>query len=567
MKYLNKLFLVFLLGFTLSSCSDLTELDLLDNPNAVTPENAGIDFLYNNIQLEFRNLFTNFEGIGRPLVRHTYMGSFTYVNQLPPTAGNGAWNNAYADLLPDMDALAVQARKNDLKLYYGNTLVLRAYLMVAMVDMFGDIPFSEALQGTDIISPKIDSGADIYAAALDTLDKAIGLLNDGVASPVADIFYGGDKAKWITFANTLKLKMALNMGNGSAVASLAAGDIIDQNSEDFVFAYSTERNDPPSRHRFYNNQYENGDGTYMSNYLMWEMCCEKSDADGNGITDPRVRYYFYRQVSNSLNQAKEVYDCYITEFPDEIKNPPHYAAVDPEMPYCVGSADGYYGRDHGNGSGIPPDGPIRTVYGLYPGGGKWDGNTYKIVQNSGVDGGRGKGIDPIMLASFVDFMRAEAALRLGSGEDARALLESGVRKSIEKVLGFESVSPGDFSETVFDPIEGVDKARGDVFGPDSDDVEAYVAAVLNAYDTASDKLDVVMKEYHIASFGNGYEYYNAYRRTGKPNNMQPLIDVLATDAFPRSILLPSNHVNQNANAVQKNIQDLVFWDNGSATVR
>ena len=138
---------------------------------------------------------------------------------------------------------------------------------------------------------------------------------------------------------------------------------------------------------------------------------------------------------------------------------------------------------------------------------------------------------------------------------------------LRKVLAFESVSPGDFAATVFDPIEGVDKPRGDVFGPDDDDVEAYVAAVLNAYDTASDKLDVVMKEYHIASFGNGYEYYNAYRRTGKPNNMQPSLDILSVDAFPRSVLLPSNHVNQNANAVQKTIQDLVFWDNGSANVR
>lgn len=43
--------------------------------------------------------------------------------------------------------------------------------------------------------------------------------------------------------------------------------------------------------------------------------------------------------------------------------------------------------------------------------------------------------------------------------------------------------------------------------------------------------------------------------------------MLWPDAFPRSMLLPANHVNQNANVSQKTIGDLVFWDNGSAPVR
>ena len=581
MKYLNKIILIFLLGFSVSSCDDLTDLDLLDNPNAVTPEKAGADFLYNNIQLTFRNLHNNFHFISDGVVRYNTMLNFTYVNALSAQTGNGSWNNAYANLFPDIDAIIdlndAEGREGSLNVYEANCLIMKSYALTTMVDYYVDVPFSEAGQGTDIISPKADEGSTIYAAADALLDEAITLLEGGGAAPADDIYFGGNISKWITLAKTLKLRIALNTrlvnsSAGSTIQSIVAGgDIIDSRDENFVFQYGSERDNPPSRHPFYNNQYENGDGDYMSNYLMWTMCCEKQDADGNELRDPRIRYYFYRQVPNSLNQDPNVYDCRFSVLPTDLTlaDPAlaHYAAVDPRLPYCVASADGYYGRDHGNGAGIPPDGPIRTVYGLYPGGGKWDGNTFQTVQNGGIDGGQGKGYMPIITASSVDFMRAEAALTAGTGEDARALLESGVRKSIADVFAFESLSPGDFAETVFDPIAGVDVPRGEVFGPTDEDVEAYVANVLDAYDNAADKLDVVMKEAFIARWGNSVETFNAYRRTGKPNNMQPGIDNLAIDAFPNSILLPAEHVNQNANATQKTLAELVFWDNGSAQKR
>ena len=80
--------------------------------------------------------------------------------------------------------------------------------------------------------------------------------------------------------------------------------------------------------------------------------------------------------------------------------------------------------------------------------------------------------------------------------------------------------------------------------PSDSIITDYVTAVLDRYDAASDKLDVVMKEYYIASFGNGIEAYNLYRRTGKPNNMAPLIDpgAAATASFPRTMPYPNSFV-------------------------
>ena len=74
-----------------------------------------------------------------------------------------------------------------------------------------------------------------------------------------------------------------------------------------------------------------------------------------------------------------------------------------------------------------------------------------------------------------------------------------------------------------------------------------------------------MKEYYIALWGNGIESYNNYRRTGKPSNMQP---VLQTNPGPfiRSFLYPSVYVNLNKNATQKSSTAVqVFWDINPAT--
>ena len=572
MKHLNKLYVALAFTLVIGACGDVFELDeFLDNPNAVTEEAAGVDFLYNQVQLSFSFIFSNAHFITEGLTRLDAMQSFNYNNALGPTSGNGIWNNFYAGLLPDINAMNTLAEERGLDIHAGTAKVMQAFAMTTMVDLFGDVPFSEAVKGAaedQVLNPTLDSGDAVYAAANALLDEAIAQLSGSTAArPAFDNFYGGDPASWVTLANTLKLRMANNtrLVNGAgAVASLAAGDIIDDPSEDFIYKFSSNRANPDSRHPFYTSQYEANDGGYQSNYFMHLLCCEKE------VEDPRIRYYFYRQVNDIFAEDPNAFSCLGVEDWDEESVasaiPPHYQAVDVNMPFCYATANGYYGRDHGNGSGIPPDGPIRTVYGLYPGGGKWDGDTFSTVQNSGEDGGKGAGIWPIVTASSVAFMRAEAALA-GSGEDARALLEEGVRQSIDLVLDFESVSPGDFSETITDPITGEDVARGERFGPSSADIEEYVGVVLDLFDNSSDQLDVIMKEFLISLPGNGIEAYNAYRRTGKPNNMQPIQDAQTIDPFPTSILLPSDHVNLNINAVQKTLGDKVFWDNGSAATR
>jgi hypothetical protein len=257
-----------------------------------------------------------------------------------------------------------------------------------------------------------------------------------------------------------------------------------------------------------------------------------------GITDPRIRYYLYRQTLSSPGNA-QTEPCAVQA------RPAHYAPTDP---FCdFGNGVGYWGRNHGDNSGIPPDGNLRTVPGVYPVGGKFDcSEGTATVLNTG---GQGAGIEPIWMSFFTDFTLAEAALTTtGFTGDARTYLLNGVTKSINRVMAF----PAEIGTTAC-------TARV----PTTTAVTAYINYVMAQYDAAttnSARLDVVLKEYYLALWGNGLDAYNMYRRTSRPRGLQPAI-LPAPGTFIRSFLYPADYVNLNTNAKQKaDWAQKVFWD-------
>ena len=570
MKYINKLVMV-LMVVAVTSC-DIAELDLLDNPNAVSPENASINDLLVSIQGSFDGLIQGMDGFAGGVTRMTAMTPFSvydYTNATQPTNYNGIWNNAYAGLFPDVDALISIADDRQLDIHSGMAKIMKAYVMISMVDFFGNVPFTQAGQGTEVISPTADDGASIYAAAEALLDQAISQLSgSNAAKPTTDTYFNGDPDAWVKAANTIKLKMAVTtrLVDGGAAGKInsliAGGNLIDESSEDFHTNYGNTRNNPNSRHPRYNEHYETTDGGYLGNYFMWQLVGDKRDAEDNPVTDPRLRFYFYRQVKDAETLDKNEYSCHFTDLPDQNLKPAHWAAVDPNIPYCV-LPNGYFGRDHINGEGIPPDGNLRTVWGLYPAGGQFDDDSYGEAQQSGTTGGMGQGIRPILLSSYTYFLRAEADLTMGTDDDARDMLEKGIRASISKVIGFKSLVPSTMSRAIVNPTTGESRTVEEIYVPTSEDIDAYVNFVLESYDAADDdgKLDIIMKEYYIALWGNGLESYNNYRRTGKPNNMAPTLEP-NPGPFIRSAYYPADHVNRNANATQKELTMQVFWDTG-----
>ncbi len=552
MRYISKVILAILLVLPFS-CEMLNFKDKLDNPNAATPESASADLLFNSIQLSYARFHNSANRIASQMMRMEAMTwGYTYDAAFGSSAGNTLWTIAYSEIFPDYDAMVAIAEPAELRAHLGAAKVIKAMTLMQLVDFFGAVPYGEIGQGISNKSPQItETDQELYTIASDLLKEAINDLDPNKVSrgfPETDLFYGsGDnRAKWIMAANSLLMRMSLNTGDMTTFDAAAANAIV-SSTDDFDFHYGTNRNNPNSRHPQYNNQYETSDGIYQSNYLMWVM---RGIGDGGEtdpdktVADPRIRYYFYRQDASAADEDQFTIDCPYQPRPN------HFSARDPfclptNQPNPQDHHDGYWGRDHGNAEGIPPDGHLRTVYGAYPAGGNFDDNSFKNTKTEGTQGGLGAGIWPIMDASFVHFMMAER--NIANTASARTHLEMAVRASIDKVMDFGS------NLGVVDPA----------YEPTSADVDAYVADVLANFDAATnddERLDVVAKEFHIAAFGNGMEIWALYRRTGKPTGLQPTREP-EQGTFPRTLLYPSIYVDLNQNAQQKaSIGEKVFWD-------
>lgn len=524
-KYIKILSLIFLL-FAVNAC-DL-DLNLQENPNTSTTDKARIPFLLNSVQSNFVSLFNGFNGSSMRYSRMEYQfGDYTG----EASDFDGLWMNYYANILVDIRTLTdVASNETDNFNYYvGVAKVLEAYSTVMMVDMFGNIPYTEAVQNTDIPNPNYDNGEDIYPLIFTLIDEAISALSDNSSIPIeTDLYYEGDVSKWIKLANTLKLKMYVQTRLYDEVASknginelLAGGNLINDPEDDFQFTYGTSISSPDTRHPYYSANYNNsGASNYLSNSFMYAL---------KGNNDPRLRYYFYRQ--SSIDPSGAYLTCTLPA------DPPYY--------YCY-IGDGYWGRDHGIQAGIPGDGQFRTTWGLYPAGGEFDNDGFDAADSG--DGSGGAGIAPIMLSSFVNFLKAEAALTIsGVSGNATGLFETAINQSINKVKSFV------ISSTITGGLE-----------PDQEAIDGFIQASVDEFNDAEsedEKMEILMKQYWIALRGNGIEAYNNYRRTGKPFLQSPQT---GGTTFPRSILYPSASVNSNPNATQHSIIEQVFWDTNPA---
>lgn len=566
MKNLKKYFFLFTTFVSLISCETL-DLNKIENPNFLNESQQEPNLLINAIQLNFVRQIegnadydsnenfqsggaTNGDGLslfGKQITRLVALtSSKQYSSVYQGSDSDDEWINAYVGILSNIRALAPLAEESGLSRHLAVSQFIEAYVISSLVDFYGDIPYSQGLLGLDNLNPETESGDVIYQNALSLLDESIvNFNNETSAEPDFDPFYGRDYELWTKAANSLKIKLYNQMrlvGNSAATDSIQSiigrGEYILNERENFEFIWpATSASLPDTRHpRFGLNYTATGAEDYMSNWLMNLM--ETS-------SDPRIRYYFYRQTdctpgaSCSPDGNEETLNCSLQN------SPQHYVVGD--FTFCY-LDNGYWGRDHMDDGGTPPDGFLRTTYGVYPVGGNFDDDRFKGVTTTSASGGAG--VTPILTASWIDFTIAELALTNNNTTMAKTHLESALQKHIEEVQTYISK----------DPIANSD------FEPTEIEVKNYIDQIGTNFESASldGKWNILGEQFLISCFANGIEAYNFYRRTGFPTTLQPGRDPEPGGVI-RSLFYPTDAVNTNSSISQKSdVQQPVFWDTNTS---
>jgi hypothetical protein len=568
---MNKIYKTIGAMLVLLSVSISCDMDSdLANPNEISVEGADVNFIMNGVLLDFGDFFsyasgnsvdpsqTNF-GPDRLMRMRAMTTGYRYQTAAQAQYFDDTWEWAYSKVLMNIETMLPLAIEKNLTTQVGIAKILKAYTFLTLVDLFGDVPASLALKGPEgEFNPAADPGEATYDAAIALLGEArTELTKTGAdAGPAmaaaSDIYYGGNRGAWVRLANSLELKAMLNLSlvaartaaaNARIAALITENNLVDTPgatfaaTESFTYKYGTA-SVPYSRHPLYRQYYtptEGGATGYIGNQFLAELFYMK------GVEDPRWRYYFYRQVG-SLARALEVDPKSIGCSEGAIPN--HYATGGYE--FCTFDP-GFYGRDHGDASGTPPDGQVMTAAGAYPAGGRIDatstgnGNYYQATKEG--QGGNGAGIEPIFMTSFNDYMIAEYYARIGDNANAKTFLLSAINKSITEVKNFAT----SINQTLAANLQP--------------STTAYTDVISAEFDASPNKIKVIGREFYVACYGNGIEAYNIYRRTSAPENMQPLLQV-SNSVFLRSLIYPSVYVNLNSSATQKDYDATVkvFWD-------
>ena len=163
--------------------------------------------------------------------------------------------------------------------------ILKVYILHGMTDRWGYLPYSEALDAANNIYPAYDSQEAIYDGLFTELDTALSSIDNG-NGPDGDIYFGGDMARWKTFANTIKMVMGLRLSKanptkGEAKFKEGMAGAISSNEQNIQYTYLTEdSNDNTWQDRFESRK----------DYLMSDVFVNKLIGTGTATMpeDPRL---------------------------------------------------------------------------------------------------------------------------------------------------------------------------------------------------------------------------------------------------------------------------------------
>jgi hypothetical protein len=233
MKNINKQFLLAVMSFSIMLCGCKKDfLDINSNPNVPTDANITAELLFR----------AGAEGVGALSVGNRASGSgsrssmqfaqdwvgymasnYDFARDNTETSydidfnfGNTLYLTRYGVLF-DLYQAEVKGLATKDTAVAGASIILSAKVWQELVDLFGNLPYSQAFQPNQYPRPVYDDAKDIYADLQKRLDKAIEYMKLTPPSvfPSTDIVNHGDQNLWIKLANTLKLRLLIRQSESS----------------------------------------------------------------------------------------------------------------------------------------------------------------------------------------------------------------------------------------------------------------------------------------------------------------------------------------------------------------
>ena len=200
------------LGLSLTSCDDF--LDINQDPNSPAEENMTPEVMLPAAELNLAHSYGDFlRTVSGYFTQHyaQYFGTSNYLDysqfKMSAVRSSSTYTQLNTRVLNNLKYIREMSSANEEWGTYLAATTLRAFTYQVLVDCYGEVPYTEALNFVENLAPKYDDGQLVYDGILAELDEALANAKDDDPVATSILFPGGVAADWIQFANALKLRI------------------------------------------------------------------------------------------------------------------------------------------------------------------------------------------------------------------------------------------------------------------------------------------------------------------------------------------------------------------------